>query len=186
MSFSLVFCRGKKTMTKYQRSALFVICTLCAVVAFCQAGAWKEYTYAGDGFAISSPVEPSLEKRTMKPMAGEVEAHFYYIPMQDFQMFLMYAPLHPNDKRTPEQALNDSRKGIALSGAKLISEKTISIGKYPGIELETEDAQFHQRGRFYAVDRKIYTLAVSAPKDRPFPAEAQRWYESFRLVGAQK
>jgi hypothetical protein len=173
-------------MTKYQRPALFAFFTFCTVVAFCQTGGWKEYTYAGDGFAISSPVEPSIEKRTMKAMAGEIEAHFYYIQLQDFQMALSYAPLHPNDKRTPEQALNDGKKGIALSGAKLLSEKTISIGKYPGIELETEDARFHQRGRFYAVDRKMYTLAVSAPKDKPFPAEAQRWYDSFRLVSAQK
>jgi hypothetical protein len=173
-------------MTKYRKSTLFAICTFFAVMAFCQAGEWKEYVYAEDSFAISSPLEPRIEKRTMKPVAGEVEAHFYFIPLQNSQMVVMYAPLHPNDKRTPEQALNDAKKGITLSGATLISEKTISIGKYPGIELEAEDAQSRQRGRFYAVERKMYTLAVSWPKDKPFPAEAQRWYDSFRLVSAGK
>jgi len=120
----------------------------------------------------------------MRPEAGEVEAHFYFIPLQNSQMVVMYAPFHPNDKRTPEQALNDAKKGITLAGATLVSEKAISIGKYPGIELEAEDAQSRQRGRFYAVERKMYTLAVSWPKDKPFPAEAQRWYDSFRVVAA--
>ncbi len=151
-------------------------------MAFCQASEWKEYVYAEDGFAISSPAKPQIQKRTMKPAAGEVEVHFYLIPLQNSKMVVMYAPLHPNDKRTPEQALNDAKKGIGLSGATLISEKTISIGKYPGIELESEDAQYRERGRFYAVDRRMYTLAVSWPKDKPFPAEAQGWYDSFRVV----
>ena len=169
-------------MTNYRKATLFTICTFFAVMAFCQTSEWKEYVYAEDGFAISSPVEPHIEKRTLKPVAGEVEAHFYFTPLPGSQMVVMYAPLHPSDKRTTEQALNDAKAGIALSGARLISEKTISIGKYPGIELEAEDAQYLQRGRFYAVERRMYTLAVSWPKDKPIPAEAQRWYDSFRIV----
>jgi hypothetical protein len=42
------------------------------------------------------------------------------------------------------------------------------------------------RGRFYVVDRKIYMLEALVPRKKPFPAELQRWYESFRLVGAEK
>jgi hypothetical protein len=173
-------------MTKYRRSVLFATCTFCTIMAFCQAGEWKEYVYAADGFAISSSVEPRMEKRTMKPVAGEVEAHFYFFSLPGSQMVVMYAPLHPDDKRTLEQAFNDAKKGITLTGAKLVSEKAISIGKYPGLELEAEDAQYHHRGRFYAIDRKMYTLVVAGPKGKPFPPEAQRWYDSFRVVGAGK
>lgn len=172
-------------MTQYQKAAVFAAGMLFTVVAFCQTTEWKEYVYAEDGFAVSSPLEPRIVKRTMNPVAGEVEAHFYFIPLQNSQMVVMYAPLHPNDKRTPEQALSDAKKGISLSGATLISEKTISLGKYPGVELESEDPQNRQRGRFYAVERKMYTLAVSWPKDKPFPAESQRWYDSFRVVGGK-
>jgi hypothetical protein len=92
-------------MTKYRKSTLFIICTFCTVVAFCQTSKWKEYVYAEDGFAISSPLEPRMEKRTMKPIGGEVEAHFYYFPAPGLIMAVMYAPLLPNDKRTPEEAL---------------------------------------------------------------------------------
>jgi hypothetical protein len=173
-------------MAKYRRAVLFATFTFCAIVAFCQAGEWKEYVYAEDGFAISSPAEPRMEKRTMKPIGGEVEAHFYYFPAPGLIMAVMYAPLLPNDKRAPEEALKGAKKGLDLSGATVLSEKAISLGKYPGTELEVEDSQYRQRGRFYAVERKVYTLVASWPKDKPLPAEAQRWYDSFRLVSAGK
>jgi len=173
-------------MAKYRRAVLFATCTFCVVVAFCQAGDWKEYVYAEDGFAISSSVEPRVEKRTMKPIGGEVEAHFYYFSSSGLIMALMYAPLLPNDKRAPEEALKGAKKSLDMSGATVLSEKAISLGQYPGTELEVEDSQYRQRGRFYAVERKVYTLVASWPKDKPLPAEAQRWYDSFRLVSARK
>jgi len=169
-------------MTKRAKVTVFIAGMLCAVVVFSQPAQWKEYVYAADGFAISAPSQPMLQKQTMKPAAGEVEAHFYVVPLQNAQLMLMYAPLHPNDKRTAEQALAETKNGITLSGAKLIFEKKISLGDYPGIELESEDGQYHQRGRFYVIDRKIYTLAVAAPKGTPFPTAMSRWYESFRIL----
>jgi hypothetical protein len=51
---------------------------------------------------------------------------------------------------------------------------------------ESEDGQSHERGRFYVVDRKVYSLAVAVPKGMPFPTAMQRWYESFRLLRPQK
>ena len=155
---------------------------ICAVAALSQPAAWKEFVYTNDGFAISAPSEPTLQKRIMKPVAGEVEAHIYVVPLKDAQLMLMYAPFHPNDKRTPEEALKAAKDGVALSGAKVVYEKKISLGDYPGIEIETEDAEYHQRGRFYVIDRKVYTLAVAAPKDAPFPTAMSRWYDSFRIL----
>jgi len=169
-----------------KRRVLPALCLFFSALALSEDRAWKEYAYPADGFAISSPVAPVLQKRMMKPVAGEVEAHFYFIPLESCQLVVMYAALHPSDKRTPEQALQDSMKGITLSGAKLISEKSISLGNYPGIELEIDDGRHHQRGRFYAIDRRMYTLAADVPSGKEFPPEVERWYKSFRIVGATK
>jgi hypothetical protein len=163
---------------------LSALCLFFSAVALSEDHAWKEYVYAADGFAISSPVAPVLQKRAMKPAAGEIEAHFYFIPLESCSLVVMYAPLHPNDQRTPEQALQDSKKGVLLGGGKLISEKPISVGNYPGMEYETDDGQHHQRGRFYAIDRKMYTLAADVPSGKEFPAEVERWYKSFRIISA--
>ena len=88
------------------------ICLFGAILAASQAGDWKEYVYEGDGFAISAPSEPVLQKQMMKPVAGEVEVHFYFIAAEGYQMVVIYGPLHPNDKRTAQQALEDSKKGV--------------------------------------------------------------------------
>ena len=169
-----------------KRFVLPVLCASFFALALSQVHDWKEYVYETDGFAISSPMAPALEKVTMQPVAGEVEAHLYYIPLQNCRLVVMYAPLHPDDKRAPEQALQDSKKGIALSGAKLLSQKSISLGNYPGIELETDNGQHHQLGRFYAIDRRMYTLAADVPSGKEFPPEVERWYKSFRMVSATK
>jgi hypothetical protein len=174
-------------MTARSKSGVLIAAAiLCAVTALSQPAAWKEYVYGSDGFAISTPSEPEFQKQIMKPVAGEVEAHFYLVPLTNAQYMVMYAPLHPNDKRITEQALAATRDGIVLSGAKLVFEKKISLGEYPGIELEAESGQYHQRARFYVIDRKIYTLAVTAPEGTPFPTAMSRWYESFRLLRPQK
>jgi len=173
-------------MRRPRSLVLLVACLLASLLAFTQNLAWKEYVYERDGFAVSSPLEPVLEKRIMQPVAGEVEAHFYYASVKDCQLVIMYAPLHPNDKRTPEQALSDAKLGIIPTKTRLVYEKKITIGSYPGIEVETEEGQYHQRARFYAADRKMYGLVGAAPKETAFPADLQRWYESFRLLPAKK
>jgi len=66
-------------MTKYRKSTLFIICTFCTVVAFCQTSKWKEYVYAEDGFAISSPLEPRMEKRK-SPLEARWKRTFITFP----------------------------------------------------------------------------------------------------------
>jgi hypothetical protein len=157
---------------------------LVSVVALGQGQTWKEYVYATDGFAISSPVEPVVQKRTRPGTTGDIEAHFYFTRLEGGQLIVIYAPLLAGDQRTQEQVFQDTRKGVG--NAKLLSDKSISLGNYRGIELETDDGQRHQLGRYYLIDRRIYTLAFSVPSGKEFPAEAERWSKSFRIVSATK
>jgi hypothetical protein len=128
-------------MRKVLRAGSFAFCIFLAITVFPQTSEWKEYVYADDGFAIVWPSQPVIQKRIMKSKAGDVEAHLYHVPLENYQLLFMCAPLHPNDQRTPKQALEDAKKGPNLTGAKLISEKSISLGRYPGIEIETEDGR---------------------------------------------
>ena len=40
-------------------------------------------------------------------------------------------------------------------------------------------------GRFYVADREFYSLTVMI-SHAPFPEEMQRWYNSFRILEAEK
>lgn len=174
-------------MPSVRKAAVFAFFLCCVVLVFSQNGEWKEYVYAEDGFAISSPREPAVQKSTVPVKMGEVEVHLYNIPLEKYQVVILYSPFHPNDKRTAEQALNDGKQPLLQSGAKLISEKPVSLGKYPGLEVEAENARYRQHGRFYVVERKMYAIIASTSQGKAFPAEElQRWFDSFRLVEPKK
>jgi hypothetical protein len=98
-----------------------------------------------------------------------------------------------SDQRTPEQVLNDAKNHYAsyfgtsfklASPARVIYEKRISLGKYPGIEFQMQHENIRCVGRFYVIDRRAYSLTVGT--GLPFPDEMQRWYRSFRLIEATK
>jgi hypothetical protein len=167
-----------------KKLVLSVLGLFFSVVALSQGQTWKEYVYATDGFAISSPVAPVMQKRTRPAASGDIEAHFYLTQVESGLFIVIYAPLAPGDQRTQEQVLQDTRKGVG--NAKLLSEKSISLGNYRGIELETDDGQHHQQGRYYVIDHRLYSLAVSVPSGKEFPAETERWTKSFRIVSATK
>jgi hypothetical protein len=95
------------------------------------------------------------------------------------------------DQRTPEQVLKEAKDiyasylGTSLkyaTPATVIYEKPISIEKYPGIEFEMQHDNLRYLGRFYVVDRRVYSLTVGTQTQVPFPEEMQRWYNSFRLI----
>lgn len=95
------------------------------------------------------------------------------------------------DQRTSEQVLEKAKDIYAsylgtsfkyATPATVIFEKPISIGKYPGIEFEMQHDNLRYLGRFYAVDRRVYSLTVGTQTQVPFPEEMQRWYNSFRLI----
>jgi hypothetical protein len=167
-------------------TCFFAIGLFVATLAPSQTADWKEHAYPEDGFAIAAPSEPTFQKQTMKAVPGDVEAHIYTVPLKNAQLMLMCASLNANDKRTPEEVLNDVKKVVNVVDTKLVLEKKISLGDHPGIEIELEDAQYHQHSRSYLVDRRVYTLVAATYKDLQFPSEMQRWYDSFRLLPKPK
>jgi hypothetical protein len=171
---------------RVRTTSLFAIGLFVATLVLSQTVDWKEHAYPDDGFAIAAPSEPTFQKQIMKAVPGEVEAHIYIVPLKNAQLMLICATLHPNDKRTPEEVLSDAKKVVNVTDSKLAFEKKISLGEHPGIEIELEDAQYHQHSRAYLLDRRVYTLVAATYKNLPFPPEMQRWYESFRLLSKPK
>ena len=122
-----------------------------------------EYVYADAGFAISAPTQPSQDKWTQKSPAGPVEVHFYGIGLNAGSEFSITATnLNLADRRTPQRILTDGKNGAAAAvKGKVVSETSITLGKYPGMQLEMETPRFHSRARQYVVGRTSYELLVS-------------------------
>jgi hypothetical protein len=166
---------------------LALVC--CAVLGLAlQTAQWKEYPYASDGFAVSTPSEPSVSKQTVKSAAGDVEIHYYSIPLVGDKGFMICAAtLHPADRRTPQEILTEGKRGaVDAVKAKITSETQISIAGYPGVQIDFEAEKYHGRSRLYSVGRMLYQVMTVAPTGQPIAEETARFYGSFRLLNVPK
>jgi len=186
-------------MPKSRRTGLFAFCIFFTVLGLSQQSPeWKEYAYADDGFAISAPLEPHTSPHYIDGGRGEGllgHSYFFSLPRQmkngTYRFLLEAISRREIDQRTPEQVLEKAKDIYAsylgtsfkyATPATVIFEKPISIGKYPGIEFEMQHDNLRYLGRFYVVDRRVYSLTVGTQTQVPFPEEMQRWYNSFRLI----
>ncbi len=171
-------------MKLYLTSLCGLLVFLCTAFAV-QSNGWKEYAYPQDGFSISAPVTPKMEReKAQAAVGGNVELHYYGITLADNSGFMVVvSPLLPNDDRKPQQVLEDAKKGAIDSvNGKLMSESPASMDNNPGIQIEFQAGNQHSRNRYFVVGRKLYQLAALAPQDKPIPADADRFFSSFRLI----
>lgn len=141
---------------------------------------WKEYKYPDDGFAISAPSKPVPEPHTEEDPGyrGYVINYGNHTVVEFFTSpYSMWGYLSPAEKL---QRLEESQTNGTTS--KLVSEKKISLGGNPGIELEVESTGFHTRSRWYVVNDKILALYSSASSDAPFASDTDRMFDSLRLL----
>jgi hypothetical protein len=170
------------------RFARLLLPTALVCAAFAvpfQGNGWKEYAYPQDGFSVSAPATPKMEReKTQSAAGGNVELHYYGITLAgDSGFMVVVSPVLPNDQRSPQQVLADAKKGAVDSvNGKLISETSVSLGSNPGIQIEFEAGDHHSRNRYYVVGKKLYQLAALAPQGKPIPADTDRFFGSFQLV----
>ncbi|HKF20527.1 MAG TPA: hypothetical protein VKE93_03095 [Candidatus Angelobacter sp.] len=134
---------------------------------------WKEYSYADDGFILSSPAEPQLET------ISSTRTYTIDLPHGDgFKVMVLPAPARPDGggakdtlRRFRDRFLNDMRW-------KLITETDVP-GEVPAIAFELETpytgAGAHMHGRMYYGESKIYFLLAKGHPD------AARFFDAFRL-----
>lgn len=161
-----------------------IVLSACVASVSAQSSDWKEYVYPDDGFAMSSPSEPKLTK-SMVPLkiGGEAEMHQYVVDPGVGYAFVADVAYAPSGD---VYSLTAARDGMvsAVKG-QIVSEMPISLGNYPGLQVEIEvNAQHaHARARLYVVGKRLYELISVAEGDRPISPDTTRFFESFRLLG---
>src|SRR5215213_6783333 len=85
-------------------------------------------------FSINIFLAP-FQTRTLEPEKGKEPGKQFFWQFQGNVYSVMYSPFNKKDLARAFTDMNSgSRKGIVNAGGKLISEKTISFGKYPASE----------------------------------------------------
>jgi hypothetical protein len=144
---------------------------------------WKTYTYAPDGFSASFPSAPDVQKRNIATDAGSFELHSYIGQVGEVAMFIGVVDYGSGTSgKDPNTLLQGAKNGaLENSKSKLVSEKQITLGAYPGLTFEAESDQAHFSVRFYMVGSTLYQMLVVYPLGKPF-ADTARFLDSFQLI----
>ena len=149
---------------------------------------WLEFSPSGGRFAVDMPRVPVARQENVRTSAGEMTLYVFDLDRYELrQKFsVQYADY-------PEQLMQKLRSADAvLSNAStadvenirgtLVSEKTLTLDRYPGRELQIENADIRMRVKLFFVNKRLYKLAVVGPKQTDFSGDDEKFMTSFHLT----
>jgi len=144
---------------------------------------WATYTYSSDGFSVSFPAEPQIQKQSVPTDAGGFELRTYLATSGSAALYVgvcNYGSALAG--RDPESVLNGAKNG-AINNAKahIITENKIALGVHSGIEFEAESDNMHFSARIYLVGTTLYQVLTAAPLTDRY-ADSTRFLDSFQLI----
>jgi hypothetical protein len=158
---------------------------LCVSISLAAAqGDWV--LHEGKGFTVKFPGKPSDFKQTVQGHTGPVEVKMlvYENDKGNAQFVVGYYDFSEADLKaaTPDRHLDNARLGAvkAVKGA-LKEEKKIKLGDHPGRDLLITTKDKAARIKLYAVDKRLYKLAVVGPASIVDGKDAKMFFASFKL-----
>jgi hypothetical protein len=147
------------------------------------APSWKTYSYPADGFSASFAFEPGEQKKNVPTDAGTFELRAYIAQDGEAAMFVGVCDYGAAASgRNPATLLQGAKNGaLENTNAHLLSEKSITLGIYPGIEFEADSDTMHFSARIYLVGTTLYQALTAAPLGKPY-AGVPRFLDSFQLI----
>jgi len=144
---------------------------------------WKTYSYPSDGFSVSFPAEPQIQKQNVPTEAGGFELRTYLATPGSVALYVgvcNYGSAVAG--RDPESVLNGAKNG-ALNNAKahIVTENKINLGVHSGLEFEAESDNMHFSARIYLVGNTLYQVLTAAPLTDRY-AGSTRFLDSFQLI----
>ena len=152
---------------------------LGAMVVLLSGAAPRPKTYDGkaDGFRIDFPGTPRVETLKDKDLVTRT-----YTVDNDFGIYLVVvmndADITPEKARESFEGFRDSEK----EDAKIVSEKPLTLGAFPGLEIKTKGKEMDSLARMYVGKGRAWTLVVDADHGHSF-AElgADAFFASFSI-----
>jgi hypothetical protein len=166
-------------MTARGRVALVVLGLLAAGVPRAVAG--SPFSSTQDSFVVLMPAPPYVETRSVAlPQAGSASLRLYRVDEPNTQWLISatdIAGLELEARRT----LAGTRDGLVeRSGGSVVSERTVRVGRYEGLELRLvrPDRSVIQ-ARLCVTPRRIYEAIVMTAEEARRRAQIERFFESF-------
>lgn len=141
---------------------------------------WKKYTFPTDGFSLIAPELPKAHDSVV--LRG---ATSYTIPLEgsDTLGVVLKVTKKAGDCAEAISQLKERVRGRRDPSAEIVSAKDISLDGRPGFEYVWKKSDAYSiLERWFCVDGRLYIFSVSSSSARPFPVEASRVLDSFRIL----
>jgi hypothetical protein len=164
----------------------FAVCAGLLCISFAlgaQTEKWKTYKYPEEGFRISFPVEPKVERSQKEAEKGSIKMVSYCAQIS--ASYLCVAVIDQGAQATglePAGLLERAKLGLLTAPkTKKLHEEQIELDGHTGVELETENDTDHIFTRIYVVNGTLYQSMVTLPVGDRYPSTG-RFLDSFRLI----
>lgn len=150
---------------------------------------WKEYVSREGEYSIRIPLgrENDVSQDAPLPNGGKTKVSAHTVdagPTGTFQIAFNDYPAEAVMATTAERLLNDTKNGFMLTqkGARILGEKKISLGAYPGLEVRIEETNGFGLLRIYIVKNRSYILVAGGPGKRVSSDDVAKFFDSFKVM----
>lgn len=146
----------------------------------------KEFTSREGGFSVRVPGEMKETVKTVTRDGKSGEQRTYTYSPDPKVTYLVLVRDRPDLAEASTEAVEKELESAARSAAeslkgKLLSTKPITLGRYPGRELQVEPSDGLYRARVFVAGGRLYEVTILAPKDVATAKAADEYLRSFKL-----
>ena len=149
---------------------------------------WQDFSPPGGRFTVDVPRLPVAGQESVRTSGGEMTLHLFELDRAELrQKFSVQYADYPEalmrKLRSADKALsNASTVDVENIRGTLVSEKTLSLGRYPGRELQIENTDTAMKIRLYFVERRLYKITTVRPRQTGFSEDDDKFMTSFQLT----
>jgi hypothetical protein len=150
---------------------------------------WINYTSPTGHYSVLLPAEPKLMDQEGTSATGEKIPQYIAVAEDSTATYML--AYFDYSKSTQSFSFDKARDGM-LANVKgtLVSEKPISLGRYPGREVKIsgkydDGTEFISRCRVFDVDKRIYMVQFifkKADDNSDAAAKATKFFDSFKVA----
>lgn len=140
-------------------------------------------------FTINFPSKPEYTTKTFRDQNVNYTANIYTLHNSKGTFMVSWMDYQKEyvSQYTSDELLDSERNGsISKSHGKLLQEKVLKIGKYPGREIRTiatiNNIEMTWRTRVYIVGNRKYNIITITYPQNTFDSDFESFLTSFKLI----
>jgi len=136
---------------------------------------------------VLMPGTPTKVTHRMDTQVGPIDIWVFTLDQNKFTYIISYSdyPEQILQVKNQDNILDGARDGaVAHVQGKLLGQRQISLGQYPGRELtiEVPDGRHLVLMRMYLVKKRLHQVGVATPKANASSPNVTKFFESFKLI----